>query len=323
MTAREIVIRFSAMGDILLTVPALRAMSAREAEVHLVIHQRWQAIAEFLPAKVHFFSGTGSLIKLAAELRNLNAEAVFDLQGKIGSVALRNLVNAPITRTYQKRSLNEQFQAMRGKYPLRFYDQRPVWQKYATICGVGIEKPDPSLILTDEYLKQSRELLTQLDLSEKKFIALHPHASNPGKELQYALIEQLVRQSDMPVVLFGIGERDFMIKNCIDLRNQLGLNSLPGFLRMAAGVISSDSGPMHLARAVDTPLAAVFLQTCPSLGFTPVDGTDILIISRDHPCKPCSLHGQNETCPEGHFKCRLLPPEETARQILDFLNSRI
>lgn len=323
MAEKEIVIRLNAMGDILLAVPTLRALAARDVEVHLVIHQRWQAIAEFLPAVTHLFSGTGSLARLASDLRKLEPETVFDLQGKLASIALRNLINAPITRVFQKRSLNEQFQAIRGKYPLRLYDQRPVWQKYATTCGVKIDKPDPSLVISETYIDQCRELLTQLGLHEKKFIALHPHASKPGKELQTELIEALVKKSELPVVLFGIGEQDFGIKNCVDLRNQIGLNSLPGFLKLASAVISSDSGPMHLARAVNTPLAAIFLQTCPSLGFSPVEGPDVMIISQDHPCKPCSLHGQNDSCPEKHFACRFLPANKTADKIFNFFSNRM
>jgi len=323
MAEKEIVIRLNAMGDILLAVPTLHAINARGVEVHLVINQRWQPIAEFLPAVTHLFAGTGSLGKLASDLRKIEASAVFDLQGKLASIALRNLINAPITRIYQKRSLSEQFQAIRGKYPLRFYDQRPVWQKYATTCGVSIDKPDPSLKLPESYIDQCRDLLLQLGLHEKKFIALHPHASKPGKELQTELIEALIKKSDLPVVLFGIGERDFGLKKCIDLRNQIGLNSLPGFLKLASAVISSDSGPMHLARAVDVPLAAIFLQTCPSLGFTPVDGPNTIIISHDHPCKPCSLHGENDSCPEGHFACRFLPANKTADEIFHFLSNRM
>ena len=91
-------------------------------------------------------------------------------------------------------------------------------------------------------------------------------------------------------------------------------------ISFAKAVISTDSGPMHLARAVNTPLVAIFFQTDPSLGFSPIPSDKTLVISESLPCKPCSLHGQNEVCPAGHFKCRQIDIEKTVKQIFDFLS---
>ncbi len=308
------------MGDVLLTIPTLRAMAVRGVETHLVINSRWQQLAGFLPATVHLFSGTGSLIRLARELKALNPGAVFDLQGKLSTIALRNLINAPITRIYQKRTIGEQFMALRRQYPLRFYDQRPVWQKYAETCGVEITTPDPSLVLTGQYLLECEKVAEAAGLQKKGYILIHPEASKPGKELPQAILEHLQKFSPLPTALIGTAKSTLRVSEPhIDLRNRFELYHLPGIIRNAAAVISSDSGPMHLARSVDTPLAAIFMQTCPSLGFAPIPGNNVLVLSKNLPCKPCSLHGQNDSCPEGHFSCRDLNPEETAGQIYTFL----
>lgn len=308
------------MGDILLAVPALRAMAANGVEAHLVIGKRWQPLADFLPAETHIFAGTGSLIKLAAKLIKLCPRAVFDLQGKLSSIALRTLINAPIMRSYQKRDLHEQIFAARGKYPLRFIDQRPIWQKYAATCGVNVSNPDPFLNITEPYLDECRDILKAFGLTEKGFIALHPDASWAGKEIPPPLFAAIQSQSPLPTATIGTGQTDLSFTQPHqDLRQRTKLYHLPGILKLAAAVVSSDSGPMHLARAVNTPLAALFFQTCPSLGFAPIPGNNVLVISQDLPCKPCSLHGQNENCPEEHFACRQLPEHETAQQIFSFL----
>ncbi|NCB40388.1 MAG: hypothetical protein EOM80_16635 [Erysipelotrichia bacterium] len=320
MSDCEIVLRLNAMGDILLTVPTLRAIASRGVEVHLVINDRWKDLAKLMPANVHLFSGTGSLIKLAARLKSLSPGAVFDLQGKLSTIALRNLINAPITRIYQKRSFTEQLMALRKKYPIRLFDQRPVWQKYAETCGVEVTNPDPSLVLTSEYLDQCRQVLHNTGLKEKKFIFVHPEASKPGKELPQKLLSAIQNASPLPTAVIGINRSALTINTPhLDLRNQFDLYHLPGILSLASAVVSSDSGPMHLARAVNTPLVAVFLQTCPSLGFAPVPGKNVHVISHSLPCKPCSLHGQNDKCPEGTFACRELDPVETGREIFTFL----
>ncbi len=322
MSNVEIVLRMNAMGDILLTVPTLRALAENDTEVHLVINSRWKALAEFLPAKIHFYDGTTSLVHLANELKKLKPEALFDLQGKLSSIALRTLVYASITRVYQKRTFSEQLQAIGHKYPLRFSDNRPVWQKYADTCGVEISKPDASLNLSQEYVEECRKILESLGLKEKSFIFIHPEASKPGKVMTAELVEAIQQTSPVPTVIIGKGNTSFPCEAPhLDLRNRFDLHDLPGILSLASAVISTDSGPMHLARAVNTPLAAIFLQTAPSLGFSPIPADNVMVISEDLPCKPCSLHGQMEICPEGHFKCRQINIEKTVEQIFDFFKS--
>lgn len=324
MSNIEIVLRLNAMGDILLTIPTLRALAANDTEVHLVINERWKPLSEFLPAKIHYFDGTSSLIHLANDLKRLKPEALFDLQGKLSTIALRTLVNAPIMRVYQKRTINEQFQAIGKKYPLRFIDNRSIWQKYAETCGVTIDKPDASLNFTDEYLEECKKILFDFGLKEKSFIIIHPEASKSGKILTSELVKKIQSVSPFPTVIIGKGNTEFTCETPhIDLRNKIELRYLPGIINYAKAVISSDSGPMHLARAVDVPLAAIFLQTDPSLGFSPIPSENVLVISESLPCKPCSLHGQNDTCPEGHFKCRQIDVDATVTKIFDFFTGKI
>ncbi len=320
----DIVLRLNAMGDILLTIPTLRALAENDTEVHLVINERWRALSEFIPAKIHYYNGTTSLIRLANELKRLKPEALIDLQGKLSTIALRTLVKAPITRVYQKRTIGEQLQAIGQKYPLRFSDNRPVWQKYAEVCGVTLNNPNASLNLSQNYLEESKKLLNSVGLKEKSFIFIHPEASKPGKIMTAELVEAIQKTSPIPTVIIGKGTTNFSCKAPhLDLRNKFDLRSLPGLLSLASAVISTDSGPMHLARAVNTPLAAIFLQTAPSLGFSPIPSDNTFVISEELPCKPCSLHGQIDICPEGHFKCRQINIEATVKQIFDFFKGKI
>lgn len=324
MSNIEIVLRLNAMGDILLTVPTLRALAENDTEVHLVINERWKALSDFLPAKIHLYNGTTSLIHLANELKRLKPEALFDLQGKLSTIALRTLINAPITRVYQKRTIGEQLQAIGHKYPLRFSDDRPIWQKYADVCGVNINNPNASLNLSNEYIEECRKILISEGLKEKSFIIIHPEASQVGKIMTSDLVTSLQKSSPLPTVIIGTGKTNFSCEAPhIDLRNKIELKYLPGFLSFASAVISTDSGPMHLARAVNTPLVSIFLQTAPSLGFSPIPSDNVLVISEELPCKPCSLHGQVDNCPEGHFKCRQINIELTTKQIFEFLSQFI
>lgn len=79
------------------------------------------------------------------------------------------------------------------------------------------------------------------------------------------------------------------------------LTELAALLERCRVVVANDSGPMHIATAVHTPVVALFGATTPELGFAPLGHSDI-IISKHLGCRPCSLHG-SERCPLGTFEC--------------------
>jgi heptosyltransferase-2 len=73
--------------------------------------------------------------------------------------------------------------------------------------------------------------------------------------------------------------------------------------------LTNDSGPLHIAVATRVPTVAIFGPTTKELGFFPY-GSGHIVIEKDLPCRPCSLHGTNK-CPLDHFKCmNLITPEE-------------
>jgi ADP-heptose:LPS heptosyltransferase len=79
------------------------------------------------------------------------------------------------------------------------------------------------------------------------------------------------------------------------------LTGLAALLKRARVVIANDSGPAHLAAAVGTPVVALFGPTHEAFGFVPC-GPAVRVISRDLPCRPCSVHGGTR-CPRGRRAC--------------------
>lgn len=91
-----------------------------------------------------------------------------------------------------------------------------------------------------------------------------------------------------------------------DIRNLAGqLSFLESAALMQGALLNyvNDSAPLHLASAVNAPVAAVFCSTLPIFGFTPLSSYRSIVetkVALD--CKPCGLHGR-PACPEGHFAC--------------------
>jgi ADP-heptose:LPS heptosyltransferase len=332
--AHSVLIRLTAMGDVLLAIPAARAL--KDTRLHWVLSRRWADLAPFLPARVHLVSSPADLLRTARQLRALAPEQVFDLQGKLSSRLLSWLLPGHHERL-QKRSLAESWAVTCRRFPLVFADRRPVWQKYLATVQAPPEAfadPDPRLELSSACLAESRAFLRQHDLPERRFVLFHPQASHPGKCLPPAAIAAFAEtfsrkfagkgagQAAKSLVFMGEGALPDASYEGVKLTNQIPLRLLPGVMSLSAGVISSDSGPMHLARACGVPLAGIFLQTAPSLGFSPIPGPGVQVFSRPLPCKPCSLHGQRTPCPIGTWECRNWNWEVLADEVFESFAAR-
>jgi ADP-heptose:LPS heptosyltransferase len=95
----------------------------------------------------------------------------------------------------------------------------------------------------------------------------------------------------------------------------IGLGPTAAVLRRAAVVVAHDSGLMHLATGVGTPVVALFGPTDPALGYGPYRAAaDVL--AHDLPCRPCSVYGSAH-CPLRHQRCMIeLMPETVADAVL-------
>ena len=87
------------------------------------------------------------------------------------------------------------------------------------------------------------------------------------------------------------------------LAGKLSLLQTAALMKSAVMNYTNDSAPMHLASAMNAPVAAVFCSTVPEFGFGPLSDCSYIIQAEEKlNCRPCGLHGQR-SCPERHFKC--------------------
>lgn len=90
--------------------------------------------------------------------------------------------------------------------------------------------------------------------------------------------------------------------NVVNLSGKLSLLESAALMKDAQRNYVNDSGPLHIASAMNAPVTAFFLSTIPAFGFGPLsDDSQILDVGELY-CRPCGLHGF-KACPEGHFKC--------------------
>jgi len=100
----------------------------------------------------------------------------------------------------------------------------------------------------------------------------------------------------------------------LNLTNRTGLRLAAGVLARSAALVTNDSGPMHLASAVATPVVALFGPTVRAWGFYPAGERDV-VLETDMACRPCSLHG-GRGCARGGACLAEIRPEAVLEAVL-------
>ncbi len=308
---RIAVIRLGAMGDIVLATAAVAALARRfpGAAIDFICKRDFAGLLEHDPrlARVIPFDHRGrhrGLRGLLLFLHGLSRErydCVVDLQANGRSRAIARCLRAGRRLEWPKLGLRRRMM----------------------ICGVGREAGGEPVI--ERYLRALAPLGTAaahprlhaapdrtVTLPRRPFIAIAPGAHWPTKRWPAERFSELIARignAKWDIVLVG-GEDDRETCDLIaagsafpvhDLSGRLSLAQLAGALSQAALLVCNDTGVMHVAEAVNTPVIALFGPTVRQFGFAPWR-RESAVIERSLPCRPCSLHG-SKRCPRGHFRC--------------------
>lgn len=236
--------------------------------------------------------------------RRYKGWGLLDLHGSMRSRMLSLLWKGPVRR-YEKMSFERRlFLYSKGKKGGERLSRYTVPQRYYMavqgMAGIeGIPPGDelrPHIWLSGAERAEARKKLDMLIGRDKSPVALHPYATHALKawpnESWRKLALQLEEQ-DIPWLLLGRGKALFEGQGpyCLkELTNGTTLREMCAILSWCRVLVTGDSGPMHLAAAVDTPVVALFGPTTREWGFYP-EGEKDVVLERDLTCRPCSLHG--------------------------------
>lgn len=151
------------------------------------------------------------------------------------------------------------------------------------------------------------------DFAGKYMIAIFPGAQHKTK--QYPIEKMALFIDSIPeywhcsfVIMGDYKEKDIAInlrrltnQTIFDLTGAFNIKQLIYAINFMHAVISNDSGPMHIAAALNKPQIALYGATHTKLGFRPLND-NAEIIQKNLYCQPCSLHG-SDSCPKNHFLC--------------------
>ncbi|MGD0336690.1 MAG: GT4 family glycosyltransferase PelF [Candidatus Omnitrophota bacterium] len=305
-----LIIKFSSLGDIILSTAALRSIRNKFKEHHKISFlvreeykdalMRSPYIDELLVADFKSKDkGMRGLLGVASVLRKKNFDIVVDLQNNRKSHLLSFLTMSPERYGYDNKKLGFllNHRIKEDKAPIG-----PTAHQFRILKMLGIDLDDPRLELwpgtqDEEYIE---ELLNSQWLSAaQRLIGINISASVRWQTKSWPL-SRLVKLCeelefrDLRVVITGI-EQDApyaeslinQVKNAkiINACGKTTLNQLACLIRRCAVYISADSSPLHVANAMGTPFIALFGPTDAARHLAPA--AKFVLLAEDLKCSPC------------------------------------
>jgi len=327
-----LLIRLSAIGDILLATPLLRALRAQypQAQLDFVVKSEYAEILRYHPAlntiyPVNTKNGWPELMALGRRLFEVDYDVVFDIHKNFRSRYLVQAARPQRVLRHRKHILRRGL-LVHAKINL-LQNVPPIYQRYLDAAAPLQISPQP---LADGrwlelFLNEQDEREADLAILANHWqpgipmIALVPGAGYFTKrwpaEFFGRLAVKLIRQRYQVVVLGG--SQDVALAKqieqvvasttgnrnpVINLAGELSLLGSASVVKRCRLLIANDSGLMHVAEAVGTPLVAIFGSTTRELGFFPHRQTSRVVENLGLSCRPCSHLGFQQ-CPRGHFRC--------------------
>ena len=338
--AKILVIRFSAIGDVAMTVPVVHSLATQYPQHQIKVLSRPNMAALFanLPSNVSFcgadlkgtYKGFVGLNKLFKELKAENFDYIADFHDVIRTKYLR------LRFLLQGKKVAHIDKGRKGKKALTRpsnkikVQQASSFQRYARVLeelGLPVKMDFQSIYSEGKGNFSAFSTITGSKGSDK-WIGIAPFATHAGKIYPQEYMEQVIQKLDaqkgLKIFLFGGGKREIEILT--QCANQYpSATCIAGKLKMDAELalmshldvmVSMDSGNMHLASLVNTPVVSIWGATHPLAGFMGWNQSEKNAVQIDMPCRPCSVYG-NKPCIKNDYAClHNIQPNTIVQRIL-------
>ncbi|MGQ4807330.1 ADP-heptose--LPS heptosyltransferase 2 [Candidatus Entotheonellaceae bacterium PAL068K] len=317
---RILVIRLSALGDILLTTPVLRLLrqACPQARIDFLIKPVYQDLLRTHPCvdRLILYDDRQTLWQTVRELRRTRYDMVLDLHRTLRSRLLYAGLSARCKLAYDKRPIRRALLVHLGWNTLRPVTQVPEW--YAAplrqlgctgrLGGVEMHLASDCRAVMQTYLASAFP-----QACERPLLAVAPGSRWLTKRWsveRFATVAQALAGAQQAAVIVLGGAEDIPIARelCRQLRvpvfdstGKLSLMQTAALLQQCRLLLSNDSGLMHMATALQVPVVAVFGPTVQEFGFFPFQAR-AQVVSTSLACRPCTTKGAKR-CPRGHHQC--------------------
>jgi len=316
LKTKFLIIRFSSIGDIVLTSPVIRCLKNQfpEAEIHYLTKKRNFDLVQANPYidQIHLLED--SLPEIIRKLRDEKFDFIIDLHHNLRSLRVKLSLKA---RSYSFNKLNIR-KLLYTRFKLNYMPE-------GHIVDRNLETLKPFKIVDDkiglDHFIPPEDEFPIADLPEtfkNGYIALVLAGTYATKRMPAAKYQRLISETPLPFLLLGgkserlLADRilEWKTGNVLDFTGKLRINQSASLVKNARLVIANDTGLMHIAAAFHKKILSVWGNTSPELGmfpYLPGEGSEMLEVT-GLSCRPCSKLGYH-ACPKKHFRCMNDIPE--------------
>jgi ADP-heptose:LPS heptosyltransferase len=309
------VVRFSSIGDVVLTTPIVRCLKQQlpDATLHFITKENFSSILCENPYIDRLITIRSSIQEVMTDLKREKYDWVIDLHKNVRTLSLKQKLKVP-SRSFPKMNLEKW---MLVKFKINKMPSLHIVDRYfETVKHLGVKKDDQPC---DFFLSASSHVSVRDRFSiGSPFIAIAIGAQYATKRMPVEKLIEIITSLTDPIILLGSSADASMAKHLIDhfpsknIQSACGDFSLPqsaSIVQQAAVLLTNDTGMMHIASCFQVPTVSVWGNTVPAFGMFPYfpANPNLFSIHEVPPlsCRPCSKIGF-QTCPKKHFHCMTL-----------------
>ena len=342
MIKKLLVIRFSALGDVALTVPVVAGLAVRHPEIEITVLSRTfcKPLFEKLPDNVKFMgadlkgrhAGFRGLLRLFGELSGCGFDAVADLHDVLRTKLLRLLFGMRGVKT----ACIDKGRSERKKLVSCGWEKSaplvPVTERYRDVLRrLGLDAGMDFVSIFGDGKGEINGILDKLgcERGEGRMIGIAPFAAHAGKCFPVNLWEGVIKDAaarygkPLKIFMFGAGasekkileDLERVLPDSVSVAGKLSLGEELALISNLDWMISMDSANMHLASLVNVPVISVWGATHPYSGFMGWRQSADNAVQVPLPCRPCSIYGNK--------KCRLETPYACLTNLSGRLSDKI
>lgn len=309
---RVLIIRFSSIGDIVLTTPVMRCLKLQypAAEIHYLTKPAFLPILENNPYifKVHLFKdGLKQTIK---GLKREKFDVVIDLHNNLRTFLIKISLQKT---TYSFAKLNFR-KWLFTRWKINTLPDIHIVDRYlATVQTFGIINDGKGL---DYFISPSEMIdpFAMWNIHPNSYTGVVIGATHATKRLTIPQLKELVQKIEGKIILLGgpsdtsDGEAIASIdtEKIINTCGKFTINQSASIVQQASVIITHDTGLMHIAAALQKKIISIWGNTVPSFGMYPYYGNNampqFIAEVKGLACRPCSKIGF-PSCPKKHFNC--------------------
>lgn len=323
-----LIIRFSSIGDIVLTTPLIRCLKDQlpEAEIHYLTKKQNHSLLQENPYLSKIWLYDGNFNELLPGLKTENFDFIADLHKNLRSFYVLSHLRKP-NGTFYKLNL-EKWMIVNLRIN-RLPHVHIIDRYFAAVKHFKISNDHKGI---DYFIPAAEEV----DLSvlpeqfRNGFIAFVIGGKHTTKIFPEDKVAEVCREVSLPVVLLGgkdDEERGRLIEQLagsgvFNACGMFSVNQSASLIRQAGKVITNDTGLMHIAAAFGKNIASIWGNTIPEFGMYPYlegkgNAVSAIFEVKGLSCRPCSKLGFDK-CPKGHFRCM---KDQDTNGMINFLNN--